>query len=567
MKPQIFTDEQGFMKKFQISDFGFRISNLNLHLKSQIANRKSPIKKLSAFICAYLWLILLLILQSFAQTYKNPVIPGDFPDPSVIRVGKDFYATATTGGWSPHFPILHSTDLINWKIVGAVFDEKPAWAKGDFWAAEIVGDKGKFYVFYTARRDEGKNKKGTLCVAVAVSDKPDRGFEDKGALVCQEMGSIDPFYNRDENGNPFLIWKEDGNDRQKPTWLYAQLLDETLTKLVGKPTKLFRNTETWEKNVVEGSYILRHDGWFYHFYSGSSCCGRACDYALGVARSRTLLGKWEKNPANPILKENETWQCPGHGSIVSTTDGRAFLLYHAYGKGAGSFNIGRQALLDEVKFENGWATINGGRGPTATAATPFENTKQQSIFSNTSDEFNENKLAPFWSWSMSQNRTAQISDGFLNLAPTAAIIGTEKTPEVIAAERTVSGDYEATTRIEISKLKPDEFAGLSVYSWRGNALGASVGDGKIFVWRRENWKQTEVSKVDLPTNEKQIFFKTEAKGGESFQFFYSFDGASWKSLGDKINGSYVEGARIALIYNGGNLSPGARFDWIKVGPN
>src|SRR5215218_9489424 len=117
------------------------------------------LKNLCCSPCA-LWLILFFAFQAQAQTYVNPVIPGDFPDPSVIRVGDDFYATATTGGWTPHFPVLHSRDLINWKIVGAVLTEKPAWAKGDFWAPEIVEDKGRFFIYYTARRDEGENKKG-----------------------------------------------------------------------------------------------------------------------------------------------------------------------------------------------------------------------------------------------------------------------------------------------------------------------------------------------------------------------------------------------------------------------
>jgi len=141
----------------------------------------------SIFIIVQLWLIL-LVLNSPAQTYTNPVIAGDFPDPSVIRVGEDYYATATAGGWSPVFSIAHSRDLVNWKIVGSVFPNKPTWAKGDFWAPEIAADKGKFYIFYTARRDEGKGKKGTLCVAVAVADKPDGNYVDKGALVCQGDG-------------------------------------------------------------------------------------------------------------------------------------------------------------------------------------------------------------------------------------------------------------------------------------------------------------------------------------------------------------------------------------------
>ena len=205
------------------------------------------------------------------------------------------------------------------------FRNKPAWAKGDFWAPEIAEDKGKFYVFYTARRDEGKGKKGTLCVAVAVADKPDGNYIDKGALVCQEMGSIDAFFIRDENDKPFLVWKEDGNDRQQPTWMYAQQLDETLTKLIGKPKKLFRNEGSgWENHVVEGADIVRKNGYFYMFYSGNACCGRGCNYAMGVARSKTLLGKWEKNPANPILAANDVWQCPGSRHDCQNAGRRGF---------------------------------------------------------------------------------------------------------------------------------------------------------------------------------------------------------------------------------------------------
>ena len=542
MKPQIFTDSH--------------------RLKQML------LKKISALICVNLWLIFFAFSSNIsAQTYTNPVIPGDYPDPSVIRVGDDFYATATTGGWSPEFPILHSTDLVNWKIIGAVFNEKPAWAKGDFWAPEITQDKGRFFVYYTARRDEGKDKKGTLCVAVAVAAKPDGVWRDKGTLVCQKMGSIDPDFVRDENGKPFLIWKEDGNDRQQPTWLYAQQLDESGTRLLGKPHKLFRNTEAWESGVIEGAYVLRRDGWFYLFYSGNACCGRSCNYALGVARSKTLLGNWEKNPRNPILPANETWQCPGHGSIVETPDNRAFLLYHAYQKNPVGFTIGREAMLDEVKFADGWATINEGRGASKVAETPFKGTRQQSIFSFLSDEFNKNSLAPVWSQPLFENQTAQLKDGFVRLAPTDKQLAMEKIPEIVLAQRTVSGNYVVTTRVDFSKIKPDEYAGISAYSWRKNAVGISLGNGKIFAWRREDGKQTETGNVALPKNETAVVLKIEARDSAIFDFAYSADGENWQRLGDQISFGTLGGVRIALVYNGNRTNAGARFDWIKVVPN
>src|SRR5215212_172315 len=83
-----------------------------------------------------------------AATFLNPVLAGDFPDPSVIRVGDDYWATATTSEWAPLFPLLHSRDLVHGEHVGNVFERRPEWAVGNFWAPELFEHKGKFYVYY-----------------------------------------------------------------------------------------------------------------------------------------------------------------------------------------------------------------------------------------------------------------------------------------------------------------------------------------------------------------------------------------------------------------------------------
>ncbi len=118
--------------------------------------------------------------------YANPVLRGDFPDPSVIRVGELYYATATSSEWGPHFPVLLSKDLVNWEVAGSVFEETPEWASGSFWAPEICEWKGKYYLDYT-----GRKKSGPLAVAVATAPKPEGPWTDHGPLVAQEAGSID----------------------------------------------------------------------------------------------------------------------------------------------------------------------------------------------------------------------------------------------------------------------------------------------------------------------------------------------------------------------------------------
>src|SRR4051794_26008817 len=212
--------------------------------------------------------------QPRRATYTNPVAPGDFPDPSVIRVGRDYWASATTSEWAPEFPILHSRDLVNWEVVGAVFQRRPDWAVGSFWAPEISQDRGRFYVYYVARK-----KGGSLCAAVATSARPQGPYTDRGPLVCQDVGSIDPFPVTDESGNRYLLWKEDGNSVSKPTPIWAQRLSADGTRLIGERRELFHNDQPWEKHptlpfgdLVEGPSVVRRGGWFYLFYSGNFCC-------------------------------------------------------------------------------------------------------------------------------------------------------------------------------------------------------------------------------------------------------------------------------------------------------
>ena len=231
------------------------------------------------------------ILITFVRTataqvfYRNPVIADDHPDPSIIRAGKDYWATCTSSAWGPLFPLLHSTDLVNWEQTGAVLPHRPDWATGDFWAPEISEFNGHYFVYFVARQRDGR-----LSVAVATAEKPGGPYTDHGPLVAQDDGSIDPAPVTDTNGIRYLIWKEDGNSRRQPTPIWAQRLNDDGTKLTGERHELIRNDADWEGGVVEGPFILRHNDWFYLFYSGNGCCGMGCNYALGVARSRWLLG-------------------------------------------------------------------------------------------------------------------------------------------------------------------------------------------------------------------------------------------------------------------------------------
>src|SRR6266545_2795267 len=496
-------------------------------------------------------------------TYTNPVFAGDYPDPSLIRLGKDYWATATSSEWGPQFPILSSPDLVNWKIVGAIFPKRPAWAVGNFWAPEISEYQGRYFVYYV-----GRKKDGPLSVAVASADKPEGPYTDHGPLVSQDAGSIDPMAVTDEKGERCLVWKEDGNSRKLPTVIWAQTLSDDGASLVGERKELIRNDAPWEGAVVEGPFVLRRGERFYLFYSGSGCCGRGCAYAMGVARSRSLFGPWEKNPANPILAGNEHWRCPGHGSIVTDDRGRYFLLYHAYEDKTFVFT-GRQMLLDEVKFgTDDWPTINGGQGPSAGAPSPFGITQtgtDRSFF----DDFTTGRLGPGWQWPQANEPSVRLdpaNGGQLVLAPagehTSDLIG------AVLARSTTSGGYEATTVIDTRGLKLGAFAGLSAFGDLANALGVAVGEGKAILWQREknqNKTVAELGGVIWPS----VYLRMTATGGNRFQFAVSSDGREWKTVGETAEGGYLppwdRSVRVALTV-GGVVGAEGRFNSFRITP-
>jgi xylan 1,4-beta-xylosidase len=491
-----------------------------------------------------------------APTYSNPVIPGDHPDPSIIRVGAEYWATSTTSQWAPVFPLLHSRDLVNWTLEGSVFDEPPSWSAGSYWAPEIAEHRGKFFVYYTARK-----KGGPLCVAVATAAKPAGPWVDHGPIVCQEVGSIDASAATGEDGHRYLVWKEDGNSRKQPTPLWLQPLSDDGTSLTGTPTEILRNEAPWEKNLVEGPFILQRAGWFYLFYSASGCCGRSCDYRLGVARARKIAGPYDRNPANPILQGNDQWKCPGHGSLVTLPDRRTFLLYHAYHPREFEY-AGRQALLDEVTWKDGWPEIRTGRGPSVQAAAPVRVAAKPEP-SRVIDEFAGTRLDPHWQWPWDRTPRRSLDGGVLTLQ--AAGNDPSNPAGTIVARAASHGDYVVTARV-LPVTDASAFAGVSVYGNAANAMGISRSGDTVILWRREKDAQQTLATTPARRNEA-IELRMTVAGGSRFEFAMSADGTTWIPVGSETQGGYLPpwdlAVRIALAA-GGPAGSSAKFDWVRI---
>lgn len=298
----------------------------------------------------------------------NPALPGDNPDPSVIRVGNVYYATSTTNEWAPYFTIYRSTDLKNWELINHVFpngfkDMKDAWGENNFWASELAYDaeQNRIYAYYTAHNRQVEGNPGLQCgIAWIDADEIETGkFTDNGPVIVEDdCGAIDAFEFQD-NGKIYVFWKNDGNGCGKESWIWMQEINAERTQLLGQKRQMYTNSQPWENALVEGASFFRHGEYIYSLYSVGGCCDANCDYKTGIARTRTLESPvWEKYDKNPIMVSNENWRCPGHGTVVESPEGRLFMMYHAFNKDYDVF-VGREGIIEElIANEDGWPVLH-----------------------------------------------------------------------------------------------------------------------------------------------------------------------------------------------------------------
>ncbi|GAB3926022.1 family 43 glycosylhydrolase [Mucilaginibacter myungsuensis] len=483
----------------------------------------------------------------FAQRSQKLVIPGDFPDPSVIRVGDTYYSTCSASEWGPIFALAKSTDLVNWSIVKYAMPTRPKWSTSNYWAPELYHDGKKFFIYYT-----GRIEGGPLCVSVATADKAEGPWTDHGPVVCQTAGSIDASCIEDDKGQKYLIWKEDGNSVNKPTPIWGQQLSKSGITPIGEKFELFRNDTPWERNLVEGAYIIKKGEYFYCFYAGAGCCGAGCDYAIGVARSKSIKdGKWEKYGKNPILAGNDVWKCPGHGTVVSDTKGNDFLMYHAYSTESGVY-VGRQALMSQITWTaDGWPVIKDG-------ADALGNADPSAL--NFTDDFT--KLAASWRWPVEHQPTFKAANGLLAL--TAMPESNNNKTGAVLAQAALTHNYVATATV---KVTPGVSSGLSAFGDINNAIGLSVSNGELLLWKVRRNQRSVIDRVKAPAA-KALQFKITVQQGKNLQYAYSVDGKSWKNIGETQDGAYLppwdRGVRIALVAQGKGTCYFDRFSLAKM---
>ncbi len=378
-------------------------------------------------------------------TFHNPVIPGFYSDPSVCRVGDDYYLVTSTFEYFPGVPVFHSKDLVNWQQIGYCIDRAEQMPDGlNIYAATIRYHNGIYYMI-TTNVGKGGNFYITATDPAGPWSNP----------VWIDIPGIDPELFFDEDGKTYVISSK---------FILYEINLQT-GELLTEGRKLWFGTGG---RYAEGPRIYKKDGYYYLMAAEGGTEEAHCET---IAKSNTIWGPYTKNPSNPILAhanaagQNNPIQGVGHADLVQAHDGSWWMIFHGYRKSLGyPFHhiLGRETCLAPVTWpKNGWPVVNGNGTVTIdmTCPTlPLQPFPQKPA----RDEFDNQKLALDWNIIQPLKKEQlfyHIKDGVLYLNGLAQQIGDKGTPAFIG-KRLQHMNFTATTSLEFNPKNDNEQAGL-----------------------------------------------------------------------------------------------------------
>lgn len=287
-----------------------------------------------------------------ALRYTNPVWPGYFADPFVLRWRDEYFAYGTAEtlerdeqGTPRAFKILRSRDLVHWEPAGAALALSEAEGTRAYWAPEVAARDGQFYLYYSSA-PAGRDELHRLHVAVASS--PAGPFADAGVVLESDEFNIDahPFHDR-LSGRWYLYFAKDFFEERTGTGLAVVPLTDDMLRAAEPPRPVLRANADWQIyerdrslygrqwvawHTVEGPCVVEHDGRYFCFYSGGNW--QTHEYGVSYAVADHPLGPWQHaaDPGPVVLRQRAGEVLgPGHNSYVLAPDGKTeLLIYHAW---------------------------------------------------------------------------------------------------------------------------------------------------------------------------------------------------------------------------------------------
>lgn len=279
-----------------------------------------------------------------AVTYGNVadsvmvIMPGDYPDPSIMRDGNDYYMTHSSFVYYPGFLIWHSTDLHHWKPVKRVLPE----LNTSVMAPELCKVNGMFYLYFPTNKGENY-----VMSADSISGE-------WSAPRKMNVHGIDPGHIVATDGKRYLFTNNG----------FVQELSADGLEAISERKAVYAGWKYPSEWITEGMYlespkICKRGNFYYMVSAEGGTAGPATSHMAVVARATDIMGPWENSPYNPLVHtyaDNEEWWSKGHGTLIDTPDGEWYFVYHAYRKNY--HTLGRSTLMNKVRWtKDGWPVI------------------------------------------------------------------------------------------------------------------------------------------------------------------------------------------------------------------
>jgi beta-xylosidase len=487
--------------------------------------------------------------------YHNPILFADYSDPDVIRDGANYYLVASTFHFVPGIPILQSTDLVHWTILGHVVQRMTMdprynmtggnrYGKG-VWAPAIRKHGGLFYVYFPTP---------TEGIFMSTAAKITGPWSAPTAVMAQ-AGLEDPCPFWDDDGQAYLIHSRTGAG---PLILHRmsadgkQVLDEGKV-IVQDPEHL---------PTLEGPKLYKRHGYYYIF----APFGGVSTGAQAVLRSRNIYGPYEQHVA--LAQGSTNINGPHQGGYVETPDGEGWFV-HFQSDGA----HGRIVHLEPVRWRDDWPIIGDdpdGKDtgqPTPSGPIPGHPRVASRQHPQTSDDFNNVKLGPQWEWNHNPEDahwSLNARPGFLRLIPMPA-------EGLLSARNTLTqcmqdNAFTFTARMDAAEMKSGVHAGLAMFdmSASGVEVVQSGGERRLSFFHLEDHTPGPL----LTKTTLQLRVRVD---GDQARYFYSLDdGQSFHPLGAavEIKFSWWKGSRPSLFaYDAQAGDSGVvDFDWVRYEP-
>lgn len=463
----------------------------------------------------------------YHKIYHNPVKRGFFPDPSVVRVGNDYYMVNSTFQYFPAIAISHSTDMVHWEVVGhAITDSEDLDLSAirdshGIWAPDIAYDNGKFIIMATLRLN-GDGKRGNNVLRrqlVVTSDRPEGPYSKPAWL---EVDNIDPSLFIDDDGKHYMVISPGIN---------LVPLSDDCCKVAGEEMHVWTGTG---ERCTEGPHLLKHGEYYYAIVAEG---GTGYGHGINVGRSKSLFGPYEASPYNPLLRQFDpeaALQRCGHGKLIEDQNGNWWVYYLCGRPNQGHYTtIGRETALEPVTWlEDGWFVINNQNGPSVVNDAPC--LPAMHVEKWTRDDFDGEELHVNWEFVRNPargNYSLTERKGWLRIWTQDGTLSEIRAKNTLL-RREQELSYTAETKLDFYPSKNGEQAGLTCYystaTYARFSLCYEEGRKLQLVINRNHGE--ELVSVVENIKEQPVFLKVVVKN-LTRTFYYSYDGADWRMAG------------------------------------